>query len=116
MAEDQAQGETATAEASDELWLRALKIFVVVTGIVLILGTSAFIYLFLNKRESDRAEAEVRRFGPATPVEVPDGATIREVLLENGRALVTLRGADDRDYLLYVDLSSGERIGLVVLE
>lgn len=121
MAKDRAQTDLAQDEASlaggpDELWLKALKIFVMVTGVVLLFGTSAFVYLFLDKRESDRVEAEVRRVGPARVVEVPDGARIRDVQLENGRALVTLDGTDGREYLLYVDLADGERIGLVVLD
>lgn len=99
-----------------EPWLRVLKVFVVVTGIILIGGTIAFVYLFLNKRETERAIEIERQAGPAVPVVAPAGAAIRDVQLQDGRALVVLEGADGRDYLMYVDLDRGERISLVVLE
>lgn len=99
-----------------EPWLRLLKVFVVVTGVVLVIGCITFVYLFVQKRETDRAREVERRAGPAVGIAAPSGAVIKDVQLEDGRALLVLEDEQGRSYLMYVDLARGERMGLVVLE
>jgi hypothetical protein len=41
---------------------------------------------------------------------------IRDVRFEGDRAFLVLEGGDGRAYLMLVDMTSGERISLVVLE
>ncbi|TVQ40257.1 MAG: hypothetical protein EA356_01190 [Geminicoccaceae bacterium] len=90
--------------------------FVVVAGVVLLFGTAAFIYLFLEKRESDRAAEALRQTGAASTVVVPDGARIVDLRFEQGRVLTHLRDEEGRNFLMLVDVASGRRLGLVVLE
>jgi hypothetical protein len=57
-----------------------------------------------------------RERGPAVPVLAPGGAEIKDVQFEGDRALLVLQDGDGRAYLMLVDMASGERISLVVLE
>jgi hypothetical protein len=75
-----------------------------------------FVYLFIDKRNAERAAAMERERGPAAPVAAPAGAEIRDVRFTGDRAFLVLEGRDGRAYLMLVDMSSGERISLVVLE
>ena len=97
-------------------WVKMLKAFVVVTGIALVLTTILFVYLLIEKRNEERALEAERERGPAAPVAAPAGAEIREVQFRGDRALLVLEGGDGREYLMLVDMTSGERISLVVLD
>lgn len=99
-----------------EPWLKILKVFVVVAGVALLVGTTAFVYLFLDKREADRAAAAAREVGPPTSIMVPPTSRVVDLRFEQGRALVRLVDDDGRNYLLLVDMVSGRRLGLVALE
>ena len=98
-----------------EPWLKVLKVFVVVAGLVLLVGTTAFVYLVLDKRTADRAGAAARQSGPPEPIIIPPDSQVVDLRLEQGRALVMLRDAAGRNYLLLVDVAAGRRLGLVVL-
>ncbi|MFW5835256.1 MAG: hypothetical protein ACOCYE_14280 [Pseudomonadota bacterium] len=99
-----------------EPWLKVLKLFVVVAGVVLLIGTTAFVYLFLEKRETDRLAAAARETAPAEAIAVPAGARVVDLRFEQGRTLAMLTADDGRTYLMLVDVASGRRLGLVVLE
>jgi hypothetical protein len=107
--------DEAAAAAAMAPWVQMLKAFVVVTGIALVLTFVLFVYLFIEKRNEDRAAALEREQGPAAPVAAPPGAEIRDVRFEGDRAFLVLEGGDGRAYLMLVDMTSGERISLVVL-
>jgi hypothetical protein len=47
---------------------------------------------------------------------VPAGARVVDLRFEQGRALAMLEAADGRTYLMLVDIATGRRLGLVVLE
>jgi len=113
---EQDQEDEAAAAAAMAPWIKMLKGFVVVTGVALVLTFALFVYLFIEKRNAERA-AEVERVrGPAAPVAAPAGAEIREVRFEGDRAFLVLEGGDGRTYLMLVDMAAGERISLVVLQ
>lgn len=97
-------------------WVKMLKVFVVVTGVALVLTTILFVYLFIEKRNEDEAAAVARESGPARSVATPAGAEIRDVRFVDDRALLVLEGGDGRVYLMLVDMTSGERVSLVVLD
>ena len=113
---EQDQEDEAAAAAAMAPWIKMLKAFVVVTGIALVLTFALFVYLFIEKRNAERAAELEREQGPAAPVAAPAGAEIRDVRFEGDRAFLVLEGGDGRAYLMLVDMTSGERISLVVLE
>ena len=99
-----------------EPWLKVLKVYVVVAGVLLLVGAAVFVYLLMERREADRAAEAVRQTGPAQAVSVPPGARVVDLRFEQGRALTLLEDEAGKSYLMLVDLASGRRIGLVVLE
>lgn len=107
-----------TAPAGDpmEPWLKVLKVYVVVAGVLLLIGAAVFVYLLLERREADRAAETARASAPAQAISVPAGARVVDLRFEQGRALTLLEADDGRSYLMLVDLASGRRLGLVVLE
>jgi len=113
---EQDDEDEAAAAAAMAPWIKMLKAFVVVTGIALVLTFALFVYLFIDKRNEERAAEREREQGPAAPVAAPAGAEIRHVRFEGERAFLVLEGGDGRTYLMLVDMTSGERISLVVLE
>jgi hypothetical protein len=96
----------------DDRYLRALKVFVVVAGIGLVLGTGTLIWLLLERRAR---EAELRR--DAAPVVVdlrlPAGARIEQMVLDGARLVLLLRGEEERQYLTLVNPATGERLSLI---
>ena len=52
--------DEAAAAAAMAPWVKMLKAFVVVTGIALVLTFALFVYLFIEKRNAERA-AELER-------------------------------------------------------
>ena len=113
---EQDEEDEAAAAAAMAPWVKMLKAFVVVTGIALVLTTILFVYLLIEKRNEERALEAERERGPAAPVAAPAGAEIREVQFRGDRALLVLEGGDGREYLMLVDMTSGERVSLVVLD
>ncbi|NBB71018.1 MAG: hypothetical protein GVY33_11985 [Alphaproteobacteria bacterium] len=113
---EQDQEDEAAAAAAMAPWIKMLKGFVAVTGVALVLTFALFVYLFIDKRNAERAAEVEREQGPAAPVVAPAGAEIREVRFEGDRALLVLEDADGRAYLMLLDMAAGERISLVVLQ
>ena len=110
------QEDEAAAAAAMAPWIKMLKAFVVVTGVAIVLTFALFVYLLIDKRNAERAADVERERGPAAAVVAPAGAEIRDVRFTGDRAFLVLEGGDGRVYLMLVDMSSGERISLVVLE
>ena len=98
-----------------EPWLKVLRVFVVVAGVALVLGSAAFFYLFVKERERARAAANASEHAPAAPVRVPANSRVVDVRYDAGRALTLLADDEGRSYLLLVDMMTGRRLGLVVL-
>jgi hypothetical protein len=101
--------------ASVETWLKALKVFVVVAGILIVLGTATLIWFIVQ-----RGLPKDRTVGPATAtvpgdviLSIPAGMRVTGVQFDAGRALLLLADGAGRQHLLLVDLATGERLGLL---
>jgi hypothetical protein len=93
--------------------LRGLKVFIVISGIVLILGTTALIWLLVAK-PSDGGDAAIALDNVTiTELALPQGAHIVEMRLDGRTALLRLRDAADQEYLALVDAATGERRSLL---
>ena len=95
-----------------ESWIRALKIFVVVGGIVLVVGTATLVWL-LVQRQQERAALRPVGMGVVADLRLPAGTRVERAEFDGGRLLLTLRGADEQQYLALVNPASGERLSLL---
>jgi hypothetical protein len=101
-----------------ESWLKALKVFVVVAGIVIVVGTATLVWLLVQRRQAGEAEARAASPALAEPwrLALPPTTRIAQIHLDGSRALLLLTDADEQQYLLLVNLATGERLSLVRAE
>jgi hypothetical protein len=105
-------------------WLRALRAFVIIAGIAIVVGVGIVIWAVTQRSKPGApaptaivqvptAAAPAAAPQPAAPViadlHLPHGAAIIDMRLQNDRIVLLLRGADDQDYLAVVDAATGER-------
>lgn len=90
-----------------ESLLRAVKLFVVVGGVLIIVGTATLIAL-LVKRGTGGADAGPPKAALAATVELPPGGEILAVD-GDGRDLLLLGRAPQGQFLLLVDRATGAR-------
>ena len=88
-----------------ENWLRLVKIFVVVSGVVLVLGTGTLIALLLARSGFDRGREAVLE-----DVVLPDGMSYRRADLGGDAILLELEDEAGLVHLLVIDRASGRRI------
>jgi hypothetical protein len=102
------------AMMSDSL-LKALKIFVVVAAVVIVAGTATLIWLLVKRGTSTRAAR-----APATPsvpahVALPPGGEVTAVSLTGSQLVLLGTAPGEGQFVLVVDLASGERRRLLQL-
>ena len=95
--------------------MRALKILVVVMGIMIVGGFAALVVVIVG-RVSHRgpAPAETPR-AFARPIDIPRGARIEAMTAGGDRLVVGLELPDGNRQLLIIDLATGARLGTVEL-
>ena len=98
--------------------MRALKILVVVMGVMLVGGFIALIIsiAYMTKHRQATAPAG-RRAAPyiAPPIELPAGARIETMALGADRLVLDIITADGNREVLVLDLASGRRLGTIPL-
>ena len=95
-----------------EAYLRALKVFVVVAGVVLLVGTTVLVWLLLQRPPRDAAP----RGAPApilAELPLPAGARIEQMVLDGPRLVLLIRAEQEQQYLALVNPATGERLSLV---
>jgi hypothetical protein len=98
-----------------ESLLRAVKLFVVVAGVLIVAGTATLIALLVKRGAAEADRAENREVpAPAPPVELPPGGEVTQAAVA-GRELVLLGRAPRGQFVLVVGLARGERRRLVWL-
>jgi hypothetical protein len=98
--------------------VRALKILVVVMGIMLV-GGFATLVAMIAKRVSDKgaappAAAPAAPFA-AAPIDLPAGTQIDTMAVGADRLILNVIAPDGRRELLVIDLASGRRLGTIPL-
>jgi Family of unknown function (DUF6476) len=95
--------------------LKAIKLFVVVAGLLIVGGTATLIWL-LVKRGGDpaRPSPAVTAAEPAG-IALPTGGEVTQVTTAGGQLLLLGRSPAEGQFLLVVDLASGERRRLLRL-
>lgn len=112
-------------------WLKPLKLFVVVAGVLILLGSGTLAWLLATGAARGRAVVETTAAtspasappalpppsAPAEPIQadlpLPAGAAIVDLVAEGDRILLLLRTATGEDYLAVVDAATGSRRALL---
>jgi hypothetical protein len=95
---------------SDSL-IKALKIFVVVGALVIVLGTTALVWLLVQR---GRTVASLPTAAPST-LPLPEAARIEQTLGAGNQLVLLGSVPDGRRFLAIVDLTSGRRRHLLWL-
>jgi Family of unknown function (DUF6476) len=95
--------------------MRALKILVVVMGVLLVIGFAALIAGIAAKMSRDRPGASVERPFAAGAIDIPPGARIETMTASSNRLILDLALPDGERQLLVVDLATGARLGTIAL-
>jgi len=94
--------------------MRALKILIVVMGIMLVVGFAALVVAIAG-RMSRSGSPSVARVFTARPIDIPRGARIEAMTAGADRLVLGLALPDGNRQLLVIDLTTGARLGTVEL-
>src|SRR5690349_17585088 len=95
--------------------MRALKILVVVMGVMLIVGFAALIAVVVGRvSRGGGTPAGFREFASA-PIDIPRGARIEAMTAGADRLILALLLPDGRRQLVVIDLAKGARLGTIEL-
>ncbi len=97
--------------------MRALKVLVVVMGVMLVGGTAALIIAIIDKA-SHRAASTTTALAPSrgferATVALPEGAKVVSTEIVGDRLLLRAALAEGGEQLILLDLRNGERLGMV---
>ncbi len=93
----------------------ALKIVVVVMGVMLVAGFAALILVIAGRVSHGGPGAPVDRPFPTKAVEIPRGARIEAMTTAPNRLILDLVLPDGERQLVVLDLASGARLGTIEL-
>ena len=95
--------------------MRALKILVVVMGVMLVVGFAALVALVAGRvSRGGPAGTAAHRFA-ASPIDIPRGARIEAMTTGSDRLILALELPDGRRQLVVIDLATGVRLGTIEL-
>jgi hypothetical protein len=95
--------------------MRALKIAVIVMGVLLVVGTVALIVAIATRVSHKPAEPAARAEYAAPPIDLPAGSQIEAMTAGPDRLVIDLLLADGTRQLLVIDLATGRRLGTIPL-
>lgn len=96
--------------------MRALKILVVVMGIMLVIGFAALLVAIAAKVSHRRPQAAAADHPfPTTAVEIPRGARVEAMTTAPDRLILDLVLPDGGREIVLIDLATGARLGTIEL-
>ena len=95
--------------------MRALKIAVVVMGVLLVVGTVALIVAIATRVSHKPSEPAARAEYAAPPIDLPAGSRVEAITAGPDRLVIDLLLADGTRQLLVIDLATGRRLGTIPL-
>jgi hypothetical protein len=97
--------------------MRALKVLVVVMGVLLVGGTAALIIAIIDRASHRRAEpaASPARGFDRTVIDLPEGARVLGTEVVADRLMVRVALAEGAEALILIDPRSGARLGTIEL-
>ncbi len=96
--------------------MRALKILVVVMGVLLVGGTAALIAAIIDRSGRHRADAGAARGFDRTTLALPEGARVLGTDSVGDRLVLRLGLANGDEALILLDPRSGARLGTIELK
>jgi uncharacterized protein DUF6476 len=95
--------------------MRALKILVIVMGVMLVVGFAALIGVVAGRvSRGGPTPAAVREFA-SLPIDIPRGARIEAMTAGPDRVILALLLPDGGRQLVVIDLARGARLGTIEL-
>jgi hypothetical protein len=95
--------------------VRALKIAVVVMGVMLVVGAVVLIGAIAARVSHKPAEPATKPTFIAPAIDLPQGARIEAMTAGSDRLIIDLLLADGTRQLLIFDLATGQRLGTIPL-
>lgn len=95
--------------------MRALKILVVVMGILLVLGFATLVAVIAGRVSRSGAPPPAARVFAGPMIDIPRGARIEAITAQSDRLIVALALPEGGRQLLVIDLASGARLGAIEL-
>ena len=95
--------------------MRALKIAVIVMGVLLVVGTVVLIGAIAARVSHKGSEPAMPRAFVAQPIDLPPGSRIEAMTAGPDRLVIDLLLADGTRQLLFLDLGTGQRLGTIPL-
>ncbi|MGA7264948.1 MAG: DUF6476 family protein [Stellaceae bacterium] len=94
--------------------MRALKILVVVMGVMLVVGFAALLVVIAGRVSRGGPAATAHGFA-APPIEIPRGARIEAMTAGPDRLILALALPEGGRQLVVIDLAKGVRLGTIEL-
>ena len=95
--------------------LRALKLLVVVMGIMLVGGFATLVAVIAQRAAQRQPAVTPAQPFAAAPIELPAGARIETMAVGPDRLVIHMVLPDGNRELLIIDLASGRRLGAIPL-
>jgi Family of unknown function (DUF6476) len=95
--------------------MRALKILVVVMGVMLIVGFAALVAVIAGRVSRGVAPSPAARVFAGPAIDIPRGARIEAMTAGSDRVILALVLPEGGRQLLVVDLATGARLGTIDL-
>ena len=95
--------------------MRALKILVVVMGVMLVVGFGALVVVIAGRVSRGGPAATVAHEFTAAPIDIPRGARIEAMTAGPDRLILALTLPEGGRQLVVIDLAKGIRLGTIEL-
>jgi hypothetical protein len=95
--------------------MRALKILVVVMGVMILAGFATLLVVLAGRLSRATPGAASSQPFAASPIELPAGARIETIGAAGDRLVLGLVLADGNRQLIIIDLATGRRLGAIPL-
>ena len=95
--------------------MRALKVLVVVMGVMLIVGFAALVAVIAGRVSRGGAPNAATRVFSSPTIDIPRGARIEAMTSAPDRLILALVLPEGGRQLLVIDLASGARLGTIEL-
>jgi Family of unknown function (DUF6476) len=95
--------------------MRALKILVVVMGVMLVVGFAALVVVIAARVSRGGPTATAAHGFAAPPIEIPRGARIEAMTAGPDRLILALALPEGGRQLVIIDLAKGVRLGTIEL-
>jgi hypothetical protein len=95
--------------------LRALKILVVVMGVMLVVGFAALIAAIAIRASHRKPEPPAGHLVAESAIEIPRGARVEAMTTAPDRLILDFVLPDGERQILVIDLATGARVGVIQL-